>query len=96
MAYCAAAGFTPRLAHMATNWSVIWALVAHGLGVSLVPRLSDGPSDQPVVRVPLTGDGVPRRRVLTCVRRGSRDNPLIVRGLGALRDAVPDRCAPAA
>ncbi|RFS82928.1 LysR family transcriptional regulator [Actinomadura spongiicola] len=93
MAYCAAAGFTPRIAHTVSSWSVIWALVAHGLGVSLVPRLADGPSDQPVVRVPLTGDGVPRRRVLTCVRRGSRDNPLIVRGLDALRDAVPDRCA---
>ncbi|MFB4308897.1 LysR family transcriptional regulator [Actinomadura sp. GTD37] len=96
LAYCAAAGFTPRFAHHATSWSVIWALVSNGLGVSLVPRLAGGPSDQPVVRVPLTGDGVPKRRVLTCVRRGSRDNPLIARGLGALRDAVPGRCARAA
>ncbi|MFI0407665.1 LysR family transcriptional regulator [Actinomadura sp. 3N508] len=92
MAYCAAAGFTPRISHHATTWSVIWALVANGLGVSLVPRLAGGPSDQPVVRVPLTGDGVPKRRVLTCVRRGSREHPLIVRALGALHDAVPDRC----
>ncbi|MFI0484793.1 LysR family transcriptional regulator [Actinomadura sp. 9N215] len=96
LAYCAAAGFTPRIAHMANTWSVIWALVANGLGVSLVPRLADGPSDQPVVRVPLTGDSVPRRRVLTCVRRGSREHPLIVRGLRALHDAVPDRCTPVA
>ncbi|TDD34765.1 LysR family transcriptional regulator [Actinomadura sp. KC06] len=93
LAHCAAAGFTPRMAHHATTWSVIWALVANGLGVSLVPRLADGPSDQPVVRVPLAGDGVPTRRVLTCVRRGSRGHPLIVRGLRALHDAVPDRCA---
>ncbi|QXJ26369.1 LysR family transcriptional regulator [Actinomadura graeca] len=92
LAYCAAAGFTPRFAHNATTWWVIWALVAHGLGVSLVPRLADGPSDQPVVRVPLTGDSVPKRRVLTCVRRGSRGNPLIARALGALQDAVPPRC----
>ncbi|WP_243718698.1 LysR family transcriptional regulator [Actinomadura sp. 7K534] len=93
LAYCGAAGFTPRFAHHATNWSVIWALVAHGLGVSLVPRLAGGPADQPVVRVPLTGDAVPQRRLLTCVRRGSRGNPLIDRGLRALRDAVPARCA---
>ncbi|MER7544901.1 LysR family transcriptional regulator [Actinomadura sp.] len=93
LTYCGAAGFTPRFAHHATTWSVIWALVANGLGVSLVPRLAGGPADQPVVRVPLTGDAVPRRRVLTCVRRGSRSNPLIVRGLRALHDAVPDRCA---
>lgn len=93
LAYCGAAGFTPRFAHHAANWSVIWALVAHGLGVSLVPRLAGGPADQPVVRVPLTGDAVPRRRLLTCVRRGSRANPLIARGLRALHDAVPARCA---
>jgi DNA-binding transcriptional LysR family regulator len=94
LAYCGAAGFTPRFAHHAISWSAIWALVANGLGVSLVPRLADGPSDQPVVRVPLTGNGVPRRRVLTCVRRGSRDNPLIARGLQALQTAVPARCTP--
>jgi DNA-binding transcriptional LysR family regulator len=92
MAHCTAAGFVPRFAHHATSWSVIWSLVANGLGVSLVPRLADGPSDQPVVRVPLTGDGVPKRRVLTCVRRGSREHPMIARGLRALRDAVPGRC----
>lgn len=92
MAYCAAAGFTPRFAHKAATWSVIWSLVGNGLGVSLVPRLA-GESDARVSRVALTGDGVPRRRVLTCVRRGSRANPLIARGLGALHDAVPARCA---
>ncbi|WUI02170.1 LysR family transcriptional regulator [Spirillospora sp. NBC_00431] len=96
MAYCAAAGFTPRIAYNVDTWSVIWALVSNGLGVSLVPRLAGGPSDQPVVRVPLTGDGVPKRRVLTCVRRGSRGHPLILRGLRALHDAVPDRCTPIA
>ncbi|GAA2155801.1 LysR family transcriptional regulator [Actinomadura napierensis] len=95
MAYCAAAGFTPRITHNATTWSVIWALVANGLGVSLVPRLADGPADQPVVRVPLSGDAVPMRQVLTCVRRGSRANPLIARALAALRAAVPARCTPA-
>ena len=96
LTYCAAAGFTPRFAHHAVSWSVIWALVANGLGVSLVPRLAGGPDDQPVVRVPLTGDAVPTRRVLTCVRRGSRGNPLIARGLRALHDAVPGHCARAA
>ncbi|MEV0665029.1 LysR family transcriptional regulator [Actinomadura luteofluorescens] len=96
MAYCAAAGFTPRIAHHTTTWPVIWALVANGLGVSLVPRLADGPADQPVVRVPLGGDGVPKRRVLTCVRRGGRGHPLVARGLRALREAVPDRCVLAA
>ncbi|WP_329521568.1 LysR family transcriptional regulator [Spirillospora sp. NBC_01491] len=90
--HCAAAGFTPRVEHDATSWSAIWALVANGLGVSLVPRLADGPQDQPVVRIQLSGPSVPTRRILTCVRRGSRENPLIARGLRALNDVIPDRC----
>ncbi|HEY8479479.1 MAG TPA: LysR family transcriptional regulator [Spirillospora sp.] len=95
MTYCAAAGFTPRFVHRANSFAVIWALVGNGLGVSLVPRLAGWPSGD-VVRVPLTGATLPMRRVLTCVRRGSRGNPLIARGLRALRDAVPDRCTRAA
>ncbi|WP_254716434.1 LysR family transcriptional regulator [Actinomadura sp. WMMB 499] len=91
LAHCAAAGFTPRVEHSTATWSVIWALVAAGLGVSLVPRLVGGPGEG-AVRVPLAGPSVPRRRLLTCVRRGGRGNPLVERGLRALRDAVPEPC----
>ncbi|GGV07106.1 hypothetical protein GCM10010182_27620 [Actinomadura cremea] len=90
LAYCAA-GFTPRMEHFTTTWSVIWALGAAGLGVSLVPRLVGGPGEG-AVRVPLVGESVPRCRLLTCVRRGGRGNPLVERGLQALRDAVPAPC----
>lgn len=93
MLACAVAGFTPRVAHFATEWNAVAALVAHGLGISLIPRLAELPGDYPIVRVPLTVDPVPTRQIMSCVRRGSRDNPLIQRGLQALREVIAERAA---
>ncbi|AGP52879.1 hypothetical protein M271_06265 [Streptomyces rapamycinicus NRRL 5491] len=85
---CAAAGFSPRIVHAATHWSAVWSLVGNGLGVSLIPRLAEGPAGQEVARVPVAGENMPTRRILTCVRRGSLRNPLIDLGMGALAEAV--------
>ncbi|CDR03758.1 transcriptional regulator, LysR family protein [Streptomyces iranensis] len=85
---CAAAGFSPRIVHAATHWSAVWSLVGNGLGVSLIPRLAEGPAGQAVARVPVAGENMPTRRILTCVRRGSRRSPLIDLGIGALEEAV--------
>jgi DNA-binding transcriptional LysR family regulator len=85
---CAAAGFSPRIVHAAVQWPAIWSLVANGLGVSLVPRLAEGPASQAVARVPLSGENVPPRRIFTCVRRGSRRNPRIELGIRALEEAA--------
>jgi len=41
-----------------------------------------------VVRVPVSS--VPTRRILTCVRRGSRRNPLVDLGIRALEEAARD------
>jgi hypothetical protein len=43
-----------------------------------------------VVRVPVSSENMPARRILTCVRRGSRQNPLIDLGIRALEEAVRD------
>ncbi|WP_026361001.1 LysR family transcriptional regulator [Amycolatopsis nigrescens] len=90
---CAAAGFSPRIVHAATQWPAVWSLVGNGLGVSLVPRLAEGPAGQAVVRVPVSSENMPTRRILTCVRRGSRRNPLIDLGMRALEEAVRDHRA---
>jgi len=82
---CSAAGFAPQVAHHAQEWNAVAALVAHGLGVSLLPRLAPVPSTLSVRRVPLSGVPPPHRRLLACVRRGSRDHPSIARGLRALQ-----------
>jgi DNA-binding transcriptional LysR family regulator len=87
-AACGAAGFTPKVAHEAEDWSAVGAIVAAGLAVCLKPRFVRLPAELPVAAVPLTGPTAPRRRVLTCTRRGSRTQPHIVAGLNALAVAA--------
>ncbi|MFF8785911.1 LysR family transcriptional regulator [Streptomyces sp. NPDC015125] len=88
---CATAGFTPRVRHHAVDWSAVAALVAHGFGICLVPRLAPVPERYPVVRVPLRGEPLPVRRFVAAVRRGSERQPPIARGLAALRAAADER-----
>jgi DNA-binding transcriptional LysR family regulator len=84
LAACGAAGFTPTAAHEAAEWDTGAALVAAGFGVALVPRLARLPAGYPIVRVPLRGDPRPARNILTGVRRGSRDQPVLATALDAL------------
>jgi molybdate transport repressor ModE-like protein len=83
---CATAGFTPKVAHHVKDWVSVAALVSHGLGLSLIPRLAPLPAHHRVLRVPLVGGPEPTRRLLTCVRRGSDEHPVVARGLAALRE----------
>jgi DNA-binding transcriptional LysR family regulator len=83
---CVAAGFTPTVAHYASEWDTGAALVGAGLGIALVPRLAHIPDGYAVVRVPLTGDPSPSRRILTGIRRGSGHRPTIATALGILED----------
>jgi DNA-binding transcriptional LysR family regulator len=87
---CAAAGFTPEVAHQSAEWDTGAALVGAGLGVALIPRLARLPADYRIVRVPLRGDPTPARHILTGVRRGSRRQPAIATALGAL-DSLANR-----
>ncbi|MGH3097464.1 MAG: LysR family transcriptional regulator [Streptosporangiales bacterium] len=81
---CAAAGFTPVIAHEASEWDTGAALIARGFGVGLIPRLAHLPAGYATVRVPLHGDPIPVRRILTCVRRGSAEQPAIAAALRTL------------
>ncbi|MFO7191796.1 MULTISPECIES: LysR family transcriptional regulator [Thermocrispum] len=91
MVACAVAGFTPHVAHFATDWSAVAALVAHGLGISLIPRLAELPASFQLRRLPLTVEPLPTRQIMTCVRRGSRNSPQIQQALQALREVVEKR-----
>lgn len=83
---CGAAGFAPRMEHHAGDWASVLALIAHGLGVCLVPRLVPLTAHPGVVRLPVRGDPPPCRRVLTCVRSGSREQPVLARALATLHE----------
>ncbi|SDT11305.1 LysR family transcriptional regulator [Microlunatus soli] len=85
---CAAAGFAPSVAHESAEWDSGAALVGAGLGVALVPRLARIPADERTVRVPLRGDPIPARHILTAVRRGSRQQTGIATALAALADVA--------
>lgn len=93
MAACAAAGFRPDVVHEAREWGSIAALVAAGLGVSLIPRFGGRPMPRGAVRVRLRGNPKPVRHLLTCVRAGSADQPAITHGLWALRRVVANQVA---
>lgn len=85
---CASAGFTPVVAHHASEWDTGAALVGAGLGIALIPRLAHLPMGYPVTRIPLGGDPTPTRHLLTGIRRGSADHPVVALALEALDAAV--------
>ncbi len=93
MLACVDAGFAPGVAHHASEWDTGAALIAHGFGVSLAPRLAHLPLGDRIVRVPLAGPTRPARHVLAGIRAGSSRQPSIAAGLEALQ-AVADSKRP--
>ncbi|MEU6640765.1 LysR family transcriptional regulator [Streptomyces rochei] len=83
MSACGAAGFTPDVVHHAVDWNVTAHLIAHGLGVALIPRLARLTPHLPVVRVPCAGR--PHRKLLTCTRSGGHRRPAVAVALEELR-----------
>lgn len=86
LAACTAAGFSPNIAHEAREWNVVATLVAHGLGIALVPRLVQLPTHLTTNRLELVGQPIPSRQFLTCIRRGSHAHPAIAEALSHLRN----------
>ncbi|MGW3469624.1 LysR family transcriptional regulator [Saccharopolyspora sp. NPDC000995] len=76
---CMAAGFSPDIAHYADEWDTGTAMVAHGFGVILVPRLARLHREWPVARIRLHGEPTPARRILAVTRSGGRANRTIAR-----------------
>ncbi|MEU8733200.1 LysR family transcriptional regulator [Streptomyces tendae] len=83
MSACGAAGFTPDVVHHALDWNVTAHLVAHGLGVALVPRLAQLTPELPIVRVSCVNR--PHRKLLTCTRSGGHRRAAVAAALEELR-----------
>jgi DNA-binding transcriptional LysR family regulator len=84
LAACMTAGFTPHIVHYADEWDTGTALVAHGFGVILVPRLARLREDSPVTRVPLVGEPAPARRIVAVTRAGAGANPTASRAIATI------------
>lgn len=82
-AACAAAGFTPDVAHRTNDWQATAQLVAHGHGVALIPRLAqqDLPAELTIARITTSP---PRRWIFAAVPEGAQNSPLITTVLNLL------------
>jgi len=91
MAACAGSGFTPAAAHRANDWGAVFALVAAGCGVALVPSMAVGAGVPPgvVLRVP-AGPHAPGRHLYAAVRAGAERHPSLAPVLAALEAASRD------
>jgi DNA-binding transcriptional LysR family regulator len=67
-------GFTPKVAYEANDYQEAQAMVAVGVGISLVPRLALSVLRSDVRVIPLSGH-VPRRRILLARLKDSRATP---------------------
>ncbi|NEB02750.1 LysR family transcriptional regulator [Streptomyces sp. SID13726] len=83
---CGGAGFTPSVVHHARDWNVTAHLVAHRLGVALIPRLARLTPDLPITR--LHCEGNPHRKLLTCTRAGAGERPAVAAAMEELRALV--------
>ncbi|MFM9372793.1 LysR family transcriptional regulator [Streptomyces sp. Da 82-17] len=84
LAACMGAGFTPNIAHHCDEWDTGTALVAHGFGVFLVPRLARLHEDQRVKRLRLHGEPAPARRIMAVTRPGGRQVPTLMHAIDAI------------
>jgi DNA-binding transcriptional LysR family regulator len=85
MAACIDAGFSPDIQHRVNDWESVFALVAEGCGVALVPLLAVIGRDLPglVLRRP-AGSPCPSRKVYAAIRAGAGHSPLLGPVLEAL------------
>ncbi|NED33492.1 LysR family transcriptional regulator [Streptomyces sp. SID8499] len=77
------AGHEPEIVHRAEENPTLIALVAAGLGISLIPRLGRGPLPPGVAEVPL--DPMPVRRLYALWRAGAARRPAIAETVRTLR-----------
>lgn len=83
-----AAGITPKITHEIAEWETGMALVEVGVGIGLVPRLASFETTRDVVRVRISGEHSPTRKIVAVMRAGSLESPLIYQSLDHLRQTA--------
>ncbi|MET9318297.1 LysR substrate-binding domain-containing protein [Kribbella sp. NPDC003505] len=82
---CAAAGFTPYVAHQVDDWQAVAQLVASGHGVALMPRLAQRDLSQRLAVRPVSGEA-PRRHLFAATRDGAQSATAIAAVLSRLAE----------
>ncbi|MEJ2863669.1 LysR family transcriptional regulator [Actinomycetospora flava] len=93
LAACQAAGFRPTVAHHAEEWDTGTALVAHGFGIFMLPRLALVHPGTDVVRLRLSGPAAPVRRIVAVTRAGGAAQPVIAHALATITNAAASLAA---
>ncbi len=84
-AACAAAGFTPTIAHAVDDYALALSLVAAGLGVGFVPTLAPASIPAGVVLRDVE-DPAPSRAIFAATRCGAESSPAVAAVLDALEE----------
>ncbi|MGH3585370.1 MAG: LysR substrate-binding domain-containing protein, partial [Pseudonocardia sp.] len=85
---CGLAGFAPAIDYASDDYTVIVALVAAGLGVSLLPRLATEALSADVALRPVVAPEL-TRTVSLATRAGGRRHPAVAALARCLREAAP-------
>ena len=83
------AGFEPRVAYSVAEYQTQLAMLAHGIGIALIPRLGRGPLPESVVAVPL--QPAPSRRLFAVWRTLTARRPAVAVTVDALRSGWRER-----
>ena len=88
-----AAGFEPAIAGRTNDFTLVYELVAAGLGVSLIPGIAAEP-DRPGVRTLPLVDPALTRQIFAAVRAGSESRPSVRTALDYMQKAASSRASP--
>jgi len=85
---CREAGFAPRIQHRCGSFTGMAEMVAHGLGVSVVPELSLSDEHRSLVACPVVDAS---RRIGVTYRQSSAERPAVAAAIRTLRSMVAPR-----
>lgn len=90
---CSVAGFSPAFHVEAPDYPTAIAVVAQGMGITVVPRLGLGTLPATTAAVPIV-DPTPRRSISVHVRDAVAEHPAVARVLDLLRERTAAPSAP--
>jgi DNA-binding transcriptional LysR family regulator len=88
-----AAGFEPAIAGRTNDFTLVYELVAAGLGVSLIPALAVEPDRAGARTLPLAAPAL-TRHIFAAVRAGSESRPSVRTALDYMQNAASSRAMP--